>query len=136
MIHHTKDKGDIGVGFVISDLLSKGIKPFIPISEHMPYDLIGAMPDGSLKRISVKYREVKNNTISVMFKSSYSDSQGVHVKPIDKTLIDVISIFCPDTGKVYYVDPKKFSKGIVLRLKKSKNNQLKGINMAEDFLAL
>lgn len=136
MTHHTKDKGDIGVGAVISDLLKKGVKPFIPISEHMPYDLIGVMLDGSMKRISVKYRESKNNTITVMFKSSYSDSSGVHTNTLDKDKVDIIAIYCPDTEKVYYVNPKNFNKQVVLRLNKPKNNQKFKVNMADNFLAL
>lgn len=134
MIHHTKDKGDIGVGAVIADLLIKGIKPFIPLSEHMPYDLIGAYPDGTLKRISVKYREAKDGKVTVLFQSTYSDSKGVHITDWDKNAVDLVAIFCPDTRGVYYIDPQNFASQVVLRLTKPKNNQSKGINMAEDFM--
>lgn len=40
MKHHTKDKGDKGTGNVIADLLSKGIQICLPLSEHLPFDLI------------------------------------------------------------------------------------------------
>lgn len=133
MIHHTKDKGDVGVGAVIADLLLKEIKPFISISEHLPYDLIGALPDGTLKRISVKYRESKDDTITVAFKNVYSDSKGAHITYWDKSAIDIVAVFCPDTKKVYYFDPKNHGNHISLRLTKPKNNQSKGILMADDF---
>lgn len=136
MKHHTKDKGDIGVGYVIADLLSKNIQVFLPLSEHMPFDLIGVKDNGNLIKISVKYRELKKNAIQVAFKSSYSDSKGSYVKSIDKKLIDLLAIYCPDTRLVYYVIPSKFDKSVTLRIKQAKNNQIKGINFAEDYLSV
>jgi hypothetical protein len=50
MEHHTKTKGDKGMGFVIADLLSKGIQVALPISEHLPFDLIAMNTDGQLKK--------------------------------------------------------------------------------------
>ncbi len=134
MKHHTKDKGDIGVGYVIADLLSKGIQVCLPISEHQPFDLIGVYPDGSLKKFSVKYRKVNRGNIQVKLESSYSDSKGVHIKPIDKSMIDGIAIYCPDTNKVYYTNHNNSNATITLRIEKAKNNQTKGVSFADDFL--
>jgi len=134
MKHHTKDKGDKGTGKVIADLLSKGIQVCLPLSEHLPFDLIAVKNDGTLMRVSVKYRTVIRETVSVAFKSSYSDSHGVHIKDVDKSLIDLLAIYCPETNLVYYVLPSNFDKSVTLRIKESKNNQTKGVNLAKDYL--
>lgn len=135
MKHHTKDKGDKGVGFVIASLLSKSIQPFIPISEHQPFDLLAVYPDNSIKRVSVKYRCLSSKgSLEVSFKSVYSDSKGVHVKKTDKTQIDILAVYCPDTNQVYYLDPKKFGESVTLRVSKSKNGQIKGVYLAKNFM--
>ena len=38
--HRTKDKGDLGVACVITDLMKAGIQVSLPLSEHLPFDLI------------------------------------------------------------------------------------------------
>jgi hypothetical protein len=134
MRHHTKDKGDKGTGNVIADLLSKGIQVCLPLSEHLPFDLIAVKQDGSLLRVSVKYRTLKKGSVYVVFSSSYSDSHGVHTKEIDKNLIDLLAIYCPETKEVYYVIPSNFDKSVTLRVEESKNNQTKGVNLAKNYL--
>lgn len=134
MKHHTKDKGDIGVGFVIADLISKGIKVCIPISEHLPFDLVAVYPDGSLKRISVKYIKMNKGALNIRFRSSYSNAKGSYSKSIDKNFIDLVAIYCPDTKAVYYINHLLFSKSATLRIEKSKNGQHKGIILADNFL--
>jgi hypothetical protein len=134
MKHHTKDKGDKGTGNVIADLLSKGIQVCLPLSEHLPFDLVAVKQDGTLMRVSVKYRTLKNGTVSVAFSSYYSDSQGFHTKAVDKSLIDLLAIYCPESNQVYYVIPSQFDKTVTLRVENSKNNQTKGINLAKDYL--
>lgn len=134
MKHHTKDKGDKGTGNVIADLLSKGIQICLPLSEHLPFDLIAVKDNGTLLRVSVKYRTLKKGSVYVSFSSSYSDSHGVHTKAVDKNLIDLLAIYCPETKCVYYVDPQKFEKNVTLRIEESKNNQTKGINLAKYYL--
>ena len=134
MRHHTKDKGDKGTGNVIADLLSKGIQVCLPLSEHLPFDLIAVKQDGSLLRVSVKYRTLKKGSVYVVFSSSYSDSHGVHTKEVDKNLIDLLAIYCPETKEVYYVKPTNFDRSVTLRIEESKNNQTKGIHFAKDYL--
>ncbi|SEQ89667.1 group I intron-associated PD-(D/E)XK endonuclease [Neolewinella agarilytica] len=133
MYHHTKNKGDVGVGFVIADLMSKGIHVCLPISEHLPFDLIAVYPEGRLSRLSVKYRSVTKGRIEVGFKSTYSTSKGISVVPIDKYMVDAIAIYCPDTKEVYYVDHHKFNTSVILRIDPPMNNQTKGVNFARNF---
>jgi hypothetical protein len=134
MRHHTKDKGDKGTGNVIADLLSKGIQVCLPLSEHLPFDLVAVKQDGTLMRVSVKYRTLSKGSVMVVFSSSYSDSHGVHTKAVDKSLIDLLAIYCPDSSQVYYVIPSEFDRSVTLRIEEPKNNQTKGINLAKDYL--
>lgn len=134
MNHHTKDKGDKGVGNVIADLLTKGMQVCLPLSEHLPFDLIAVKSDGTLMKVSVKYRTKVGGVVTVPFKSSYSDSHGVHTKHVDKSLIDLMAIYCPDTHKVYYIKPEDFGINVTLRIERPKNNQTKGVFLADDYL--
>jgi hypothetical protein len=136
MKHHTKDKGDKGTAQVIADLLLRGISICLPLSEHLPFDLVGVRDNGDLIRISVKYRTATKGIVSVPFRSSYSDSKGVHTKEVNKDFIDIVAIYCPDTNKVYYCNPKEFGKVITLRIAPSKNNQTKGVLFADNYLVL
>lgn len=133
MQHFTKTKGDNGVAHVIADLSDKGIDIFIPLSEHLPFDLIGLLSNKQLKKISVKYRKIVNGKIDVLFKSVYSDSNGTHVTKVDKSEIDIIAIYCPDTKEVYYINPNDFNESVSLRITIPKNNQIKGINFSKDY---
>jgi hypothetical protein len=54
--HHTKDKGDEGLGQVIADLMTNGIQVAVPLSEHLPFDLIAVGEDGAMRRVQVRYR--------------------------------------------------------------------------------
>jgi len=134
MQHHTKDKGDTGVGFVIADLMSKNIQVCIPISEHQPYDLVGIRSNGTTIKISVKYRKASEGTVDIQFKSVYSDSRGSHSEFTDKSCIDLMAIYCPDTQKVYYINPSNFNLAVSLRISPTKNNQTKGILFADSYL--
>ena len=76
MIHnHTKDKGDLGLISIIRDLEIKGIKSCLPISEHLPFDLIAISPEGKLSRVSVKYKIARDGKISVPLRSCYSNGK-------------------------------------------------------------
>jgi hypothetical protein len=134
MRHHTKDKGDKGTGNVIADLLSKGIQVCLPLSEHLPFDLVAVKQDGTLMRVSVKYRTLNKGSVVVAFASSYSDFHGVHTKAADKSLIDLLAIYCPETNEVYYLIPSHFDGSVTLRLEEPKNNQTKGVHLAKNYL--
>ena len=134
-IHHTKNKGDLGVLKAQIDLFEKGYIPCVPLTEHAEFDLI-AYKDGICKRVQVKYRTAKNDCIILAFKTSWNDKNGTHVNPIDKNAIDLICIYCPDTDKCYYIKMEKLSEeqGISLRMKACKNNQTKKVHFIDDYL--
>ncbi len=131
--HHTKDKGDLGVAHAIADLADQGFVVLTALCEHAPFDLV-AYREGAFVRVQVKYRALSSSgTIEVQFKSSWSDSKGTYVRPLDKQEVDVVCIYCPNTGACYYVDPKRFARSVSLRVTPSRNRQERNVQWAERF---
>ncbi len=136
MEHHTKSLGDLGVLKAQLDLYLKGYVVCTLMTEHAPFDLV-ICKDGVCKTVQVKTRtKNQNNQLVVKFSSYYSDSNGTHAVPVNKDLIDVYCVYNPDTDKCYYFNPKDYNTSLTLRLDKPKNNAVKNINFAEDFLEL
>lgn len=131
--HHTKNKGDLGVLKAQLDLYEKGYLILTPQTEHSPFDLV-VYKDGIFKRVQVKYRAVKNGKIEIPFRTCWADKNGTHTQDYDKTEIDLMCIYCPDTDKCYYVNPQDCNKTFNLRIIAPKNNQKDKINLAEDYL--
>lgn len=139
MRHHTKDKGDLAVGQVIADLTKHGIQVCLPISEHLPFDLIAVSPSmRDVRRVQVTYVAMKNGAISVNLRRSHADRHGVHVRRLSLAEIDVFAIFCPQQDTVYYVRsdeiPAGLGRQVVLRVIPSRNGQTKGTRPVRDFV--
>jgi hypothetical protein len=134
MRHHTKDKGDSGVGFVVADLLSKNIQVALPISEHLPFDCIAISEENRLIRLSVKYRaKDAHGGLCVALKSNWNDRHGTHIKRQNKAAFDATAVYCPDTGKCYYIRNDEAGDAFVLRMEVPKNGQHKGVRLAADY---
>lgn len=138
-MNKTKDKGDIGVAAVISDLVCAGIKIALPISDHLPFDLIAIAPDAQLCRLSVKYRKAVNSLVEATTVSVYSNRKGCHRIIADKARLDAIALYCPDIEKVAYVltSELKSAKRIYLRTalptSAKAKQQASKMHMFEDF---
>ena len=131
-IHHTKNKGDLGVAKAHCDLVEKGYIILFPTTEHAPFDLVAY--DGiKFIRIQVKYRRAVNGSVQIRLENWWADRNGSHSKPIDKSQVDVFCVYCPDTDKCYYFKPEIAKTYFSLRIETPKNNQSKNINFAEDF---
>jgi len=139
MSHHTKDKGDLAVAKTIAHLLQHNIRVCLPLSEHLPFDLIAVMPDmRTLSRVQVKYRKNEGlGTIRLNFSSNYYDSKRIYSRPVNLDHIDCYAAYCPDTDEIYYVRVDEIGTDktkISLRVAPVKNGQKKGIWMAENFV--
>ena len=133
--HHTKDSGDLGVLKVQLDLHEKGFVVSVPLTEHAPFDLV-AYQGGECKTVQVKYRSLRDErgTLTVHFRSSYSDSNGHHTQKVDKGAVDVYGIYCPNTDECYYLSPDEFGRAVSLRVEPPENNQTANVNSASDYL--
>ena len=132
-LHHTKDKGDLGVLKAQLDMFEQGFVILNPVTEHAPFDLV-VYRDGLFKRVQVKYKSVdRTGSITVHFRSCWADKNGTHTRQIDKEEVDLYCIYCPDTDHCYYLDPKEYKNSVTLRVETSKNNQSKNVRMATDY---
>jgi len=133
-MHHTKDKGDLGVLKAQADLCEQGFMILSPLTEHAPFDLV-IYKDGQFQRVQVKYRtQSRHGTLDVAFKSYWSNKAGINVKKQDLNLIDILCIYCPETNECYYVNIADINDiCISLRVKAPKNNQTANIRMASDY---
>lgn len=133
--HHTKDKGDQGLGFVMASLLKNNIQVALPISEHLPFDLVAISQSGELKKISVKYRAMEKGRwrIQIAIVSSWSNRKGCQKRRLAKGIVDGYAIYCPDTGKCYFVRDDEFQgDNLTLRIKHPEGMAKRKVLMAAD----
>jgi hypothetical protein len=114
------------------DLVEKGYMVLFPTTEHAPFDLV-AYDGTKFIRIQVKYRSAVNGSVQIRLENWWADRNGSHGMPIDKSQVDVFCVYCPDTDRCYYFKPENIKTYFSLRIETPKNNQLKRINLAENF---
>ena len=114
-VHHTKNKGDLGVLHAQLDLAKRGWTICLPQTEHAEFDLI-AYKDGRFLRVQVKYRAAVNGLVAFPLTTCWADKHGVHSVAIDKNAIDVFCVYCPNTDRCYYVEPRKVSRSVHIRI--------------------
>ena len=79
-VHHTKDKGDLGVLKAQIDLFEQGFMILAPLTEHSPFDLV-AYRDGVFRRVQVKYRAVdRHGVCQIRFATCWADRNGTHMR--------------------------------------------------------
>ncbi|MFI5511241.1 group I intron-associated PD-(D/E)XK endonuclease [Mycobacterium sp. NPDC051804] len=135
MAHHTRDKGDLGIAKAHADLVSKGFTVLFPATEHAPFDVV-AYAGGDFHRLQVKYRSARAGAVSIMFRSTWAGRNGTHTTRMDKSAIDVVCIYCPETDECYYVRPDAHGASVTLRIAPSKNGQQAGVLDAAAFREL
>lgn len=116
LAHVTQDKGDAGTAYDRS-VTTAGVKIALPLSEHLPFDLIAISNTGALAKVSVKYRTVRDGKLEVLLRSKWNTAQGTRQRRWGKGEVDVHAIYCPDTTKCYFVPDRKVRKStITLRI--------------------
>lgn len=132
----TDRKGNIGVGMVCANLISNGIDVLIPITEHLPFDLI-AYSKGNLYKIQVKYSSLVNGCVIVPLGSVLMKNgkyQHVRYKQND---INIYAVYCNNNKQVYYIaanNVKNLNKEIRLRINPPKHRrEQKTIRWANDY---
>lgn len=124
--HHTKDKGDLGVAKVHADLVGAGYCVLFPATEHAAFDLV-AYREGEFRRVQVKYRAARRGALTVHFRSLWVDRHGTHSTPTDKSEIDLLAVYCPDTDECYFLRPGDYGQSVTIRISPPRNNQTKGV---------
>lgn len=102
--HHTKEKGDIGNLKIMADLASKGLKVLVPLSEHLPFDLVAYNQDNNmLYKVQCKYKKVAAGKIAVSLRTSYATKDGSFSNRYQEDSFDILAVYCPDIDKVFYI---------------------------------
>ena len=135
MRHHTKDKGDEGLGQVIADLMTNGIQVAVPLSEHLPFDLIAIGEQGGMRRVQVRYRASADAAqLRCRLGGWWADRHGNHHRAFDATAIDVLAIYCPCPRTFVYLLADELPPAHVnLRLSKARNGQVKRTRDASEY---
>lgn len=96
---NVNEKGHLGLVCVIRDLVTRGYEVFLPQHDYSAVDLIALDSKGAPRRLQVKYREARNDTVSVQL---YSVVNGKRI-PIDRTKIDGWAVYVPGWEQIAYV---------------------------------
>jgi len=128
---NTKSIGNIGEAKVLAEFVSYGIPVYIPFGDNEQSDLVVFL-DGSLQRIQIK--TIQHITDGVMTFGLTSRRYDVDYKYTSDE-VDYFALHCIENNSCYLLkndgDPLR---AVNLRIEKPKNNQAKGIRMAEDYL--
>lgn len=120
----------------MADMTAKGWRILVPFTEHEAFDFV-AYDGNRYLRVQAKYRRMKRGCAYVEFRSSWSDRNGVHHAPLDRDLIDLVSVYVPDNDRCYYFDPSAIDgKSVTLRIEPTRNKQEKEITWASNFLEI
>ncbi len=103
MGHHTKEKGDLAVAAVIADAAKSGVKACVPISEHLPFDLVMVNDAYVVKRVQVRYATLKNNRIALKLRRCYGWNGRSRSVTLDRRTIDAFALYCRETDQAYYI---------------------------------
>ena len=116
---------------VTSALLRAGLSVYLPFfNAHGRVDLIYEAPDGALRRVQCKAAHVIKDV--VLFYTC-SHTGGVERGYLGDA--DEFGVYCEETSSVYLVPvgdvPARLAS---LRLKRTRNNQLRGVRWASTYL--
>jgi hypothetical protein len=113
-----------------AEFLRKGWQVFLPYGDDSPVDLL-IEKEGKFKRVQVKATRPIDGAIHCRLKSS----NNWQVKKYTKKETDYFAIYDYENKKGYLVEIEDIE-GMtepLLRLEKPKNNQTKGIRLAENY---
>jgi len=106
-MHHTKEKGDLGVLKTQLDLFEKGYIICVPLTEHAPFDLV-VVKNNKVYKVQVKYRSLYKGKLTTVLHNSWADKKGNHLKYYEENSFDILAIYCPEHDKVYYLGFEDF----------------------------
>ena len=132
-----KAKGDLAELKVATDLRARGYRIAIPYGEDWNFDLILCRDDDRLERVQVKYARSDGCVIEVQACShSLTNGKVRATKYYTASMIDWLAVWEPALDRCFYVPAAELGAGmnlITLRLHPSRNNQIRGIRMAERY---
>lgn len=114
-----------------SEFVRKGWSTFLPYGEDGPIDLV-IFKDNTFRKVQIKATKPKNGTISCKLRSTNNWQD----KKYSKADIDYFALYDYENKKGYLIPIEKVEgmSEIKLRISKPKNNQKKGLHLAEEYI--
>ena len=115
---------------MLSALASAGLHVLVPFGGGLPFDLAAVLPDGSLTRVQVKSGRVRKGCVE--FNSCSTDhGQG---RLSYRGRADLFAVYVASISRIFIVPvPDCPSYRGYLRLEAPRNNQRRGVRLAEDY---
>ena len=135
-----KAKGDLAELKVATDLRARGYRIAIPYGEDWDFDLILCRDDDRLERVQVKYVRSDGCVILVRPRSSSITNGKVRaIKYYTAATIDWLAAWDATLDRCFYVPASELGTGmnhLTLRLRPTRNNQIRGIRLAERYTTI
>jgi PD-(D/E)XK endonuclease len=138
LVSTTVRKGQITETKILARLTELGYNCLIPWGNDRRYD-IAIDNEGQLLRLQCKTGRYNEKKGIIEFNTAITDhargERGSHVRRGYVGQADYFGIYCPELGTLYLVPVEDAPKGIAsLRVRPTKNGQVKGVLMAETYL--
>jgi PD-(D/E)XK endonuclease len=135
-----KAKGDLAELKVAADLRARGYRIAIPYGEDCDFDLILCRADGKFERVQVKYVRSDGSVIEVRCRShSLTNGKVRATKHYTAAMIDWLAIWDAALDRCFYIPAAELGAGmwvLSLRLGPTRNNQVRGIRLAERYTSI
>lgn len=130
---NTKMIGEISESQVIAKLLLNREIVLTPFGDNQRYDLV-IENNNTFERIQIKTGRLKNGAIKFASASTYAHRGGKRKDYVGE--IDYFMIFCPENMCIYKIPINIVGSKTQfwIRIDSPKNNQVKGISWAKDYL--
>lgn len=124
--------GNIAEAHILAALLRVGHQVLLPFGDGSKYDMV-TDSDGTFNRVQCKNGRYKRGCVEFNTVSRLRDGSQVPYTAAD---IDAFAVYCAELSEVYWIPlSTPLAKGIAsLRVEPTRNNQIKGILWARDFL--
>lgn len=130
----TDQKGAIAESAIACAAIRLDIGVYKPMFEGGRYDLIFDL-GRRLLRVQCKWAPRDGDVVVVRCRSCRRTRDGLQHRAYTAAEVDVIAAYCPDLDRCYLVPAARFDGRLqlFLRLAPSRNNQMIGVNWAEEF---
>jgi len=129
---HTKQKGNLGFSSTLKEIHKLGYNVFSEIGDNSRIDLLVEVKNKIIK-LQIKYATEKTGTVELKVSKSGPNGYQYKYSELD---IDFFSVYLPKLDKIIFVPAKlacQNKQSFKIRFQKSKNNQLCGLHLIEEF---
>jgi hypothetical protein len=130
----TDQKGTIAELAITREALQLGIDVYKPCVAGGRYDLIFGI-GSRLFRIQCKWACLSDNVVTIRCYSSRRGPDGYIKRAYSSDEIDALAAYCPELDRFFLIPIGRIDgrPTVHLRMAPTRNNQVRGVNRAEDF---